>query len=79
MAIDLITKHIQKQLQDLPLKHRWDLAKMSCDGPLPSNVIVLKETNQVKVRNLNHLTNLRLHYSILHIDSPTLGHAYHYS
>ncbi|GAB5592160.1 Uridine-cytidine kinase-like 1 [Umbelopsis nana] len=48
VAIDLITKHIQKQLQDLPLKHRWDLAKMSCSGELPSNVIVLKETNQVK-------------------------------
>ncbi|KAJ2959487.1 hypothetical protein NQZ79_g5104 [Umbelopsis isabellina] len=48
VAIDLITKHIQKQLQDRPLKHRWDLAKIDCSGDLPPNVVVLKETNQIK-------------------------------
>ncbi|KAI8584185.1 hypothetical protein K450DRAFT_218553 [Umbelopsis ramanniana AG] len=48
VAIDLITKHVQKQLQDLPLKHRWSLAKMNCGNVLPPNVTVLKETNQIK-------------------------------
>lgn len=52
VAIDLITKHVQKQLQDLPLKHRWSLAKMNCGNELPPNVTVLKETNQIKVSGL---------------------------
>ncbi|CAG8482903.1 1545_t:CDS:10 [Ambispora gerdemannii] len=48
VAIDLITKHIQRQLHERRLSFRWELAKIECNGEVPANVIVLKETPQLK-------------------------------
>ncbi|KAG9284398.1 hypothetical protein G9A89_023655 [Geosiphon pyriformis] len=47
VAIDLITKHIQRQLHERKLSFRWDLAKIECDGEIPENVIVLEKTPQL--------------------------------
>ncbi|OZJ04059.1 hypothetical protein BZG36_04659 [Bifiguratus adelaidae] len=48
VAIDLITKHIQRELNDRLLHFRWDLARTDVGEGLPSSVIVLEPTNQVK-------------------------------
>ncbi|KAF8985635.1 Uridine-cytidine kinase-like 1 [Entomortierella lignicola] len=47
VAIDLLTKHIQRQLQDRKMQSRWDMAKITPPNQLPSNVIVLEKTKQI--------------------------------
>ncbi|KAF9386989.1 Uridine-cytidine kinase-like 1 [Podila verticillata] len=47
VAIDLLTKHIQRQLQERKMQSRWDMARISAPEELPSNVIVLEKTNQL--------------------------------
>ncbi|RIA98715.1 uracil phosphoribosyltransferase-domain-containing protein [Glomus cerebriforme] len=49
VAIDLITKHIQRQLHERQFNFRWDLVKIDCNGKeIPENVIVLDQTPQLK-------------------------------
>ncbi|CAO3572297.1 unnamed protein product [Mortierella alpina] len=47
VAIDLLTKHIQRQLQERKMQSRWDMARVSAPEELPSNVIVLEHTKQI--------------------------------
>ncbi|KAG0232092.1 Uridine-cytidine kinase-like 1 [Actinomortierella wolfii] len=47
VAIDLLTKHIQRQLQERKMKSRWDLAKIQAPLSPNPNVIVLEETKQI--------------------------------
>ncbi|KAI9231788.1 MAG: uracil phosphoribosyltransferase-domain-containing protein, partial [Podila humilis] len=47
VAIDLLTKHIQRQLQERKMQSRWDMARISAPEELPSNVIVLEKTKQL--------------------------------
>ncbi|KAG0042275.1 hypothetical protein BGZ83_000696 [Gryganskiella cystojenkinii] len=47
VAIDLLTKHIQRQLQDRKMQSRWDMARINPPQELPSNVIVLENTKQI--------------------------------
>lgn len=48
MAIDLLTKHIQRQLQERKMQSRWDMARICPPQELPPNVVVLEETKQIK-------------------------------
>ncbi|CAH1762701.1 69_t:CDS:10, partial [Entrophospora sp. SA101] len=48
VAIDLITKHIQRQLNEHKYNFRWDIAKKDCGKDLPNNVILLDQTRQLK-------------------------------
>ncbi|KAK9711166.1 Uridine kinase [Basidiobolus ranarum] len=48
VAIDLITKHMQRQLQERNLIFREKLANTPTNNSIPSNVTVLKQTNQLK-------------------------------
>ncbi|CAG8567091.1 4624_t:CDS:10, partial [Acaulospora colombiana] len=48
VAIDLITKHIQGQLQELRFNFRWDLTKIECGKELPKNVIILEQKPQLR-------------------------------
>lgn len=52
VAIDLLTKHIQRQLQERKMQSRWDMARISAPEELPSNVIVLEKTKQLLVNLL---------------------------
>ncbi|RHZ78191.1 hypothetical protein Glove_166g245 [Diversispora epigaea] len=68
VAIDLITKHIQRQLHELRYNFRWDLPKIECGEELPNNVIVLKQTPQLKgihtiIRDRNALRDDFLFYA----------------
>ncbi|KAG0001493.1 hypothetical protein BGZ80_007410 [Entomortierella chlamydospora] len=47
VAIDLLTKHIQRQLQERKMQSRWDMAKISPPKELSPNVIVLEKTKQI--------------------------------
>ncbi|KAG0371234.1 uracil phosphoribosyltransferase-domain-containing protein [Gamsiella multidivaricata] len=47
VAIDLLTKHIQRQLQERKMQSRWDMARINPPEELPSNVIVLEKTKQI--------------------------------
>lgn len=47
VAIDLLTKHIQRQLQERKMQSRWDMAKFNPPQGLPPNVVVLEKTNQI--------------------------------
>ncbi|KAG0302701.1 hypothetical protein BGZ98_007292 [Dissophora globulifera] len=47
VAIDLLTKHIQRQLQERKMQSRWDMARINPPEELPSNVIVLDKTKQI--------------------------------
>lgn len=53
MAIDLLTKHIQRQLQERKMQSRWDMARICPPQELPSNVVVLEETKQIKACHLS--------------------------
>ncbi|CAG8449882.1 2114_t:CDS:10 [Funneliformis mosseae] len=49
VAIDLITKHIQRQLNERQFNFRWDLLKFDCDDKeIPKKVTVLEQTTQLK-------------------------------
>ncbi|KAI7856632.1 uracil phosphoribosyltransferase-domain-containing protein [Circinella umbellata] len=48
VAIDLITKHIQRELTERNLHFRWDLANIPIEDGIPPDVLVLPETNQIK-------------------------------
>ncbi|CAG8459874.1 13850_t:CDS:10 [Funneliformis caledonium] len=49
VAIDLITKHIQRQLNERQFNFRWDLLKFDCDyKEIPKKVTVLEQTTQLK-------------------------------
>ncbi|CDS13428.1 hypothetical protein LRAMOSA05604 [Lichtheimia ramosa] len=48
VAIDLITKHVQKQLNERRMHLRWDLANTPIDNEVPPDVVVLPTTNQIK-------------------------------
>ncbi|KAG0380637.1 MAG: uracil phosphoribosyltransferase-domain-containing protein [Linnemannia gamsii] len=48
VAIDLLTKHIQRQLQERKMQSRWDMARICPPEDLPSNVVVLEESKQIK-------------------------------
>ncbi|RUS26564.1 hypothetical protein BC938DRAFT_470596 [Jimgerdemannia flammicorona] len=48
VAIDLITKHIQRQLKERLNSLRWDQARMPVGEALPETVVVLEPTNQIK-------------------------------
>ncbi|RUS16214.1 hypothetical protein BC937DRAFT_91491 [Endogone sp. FLAS-F59071] len=48
VAIDLITKHIQRQLKDRLHSLRWDLARTPIGEALPDTLVVLEPTNQIK-------------------------------
>ncbi|KAI8138802.1 uridine kinase [Fennellomyces sp. T-0311] len=48
VAIDLITKHVQRQLTERRMHLRWDLANTPIENTLPPDVLVLPETNQIK-------------------------------
>ncbi|CAI2167877.1 13122_t:CDS:10 [Funneliformis geosporum] len=49
VAIDLITKHIQRQLHERQVNFRWDLLKLDCnDKEIQKNVTVLEQTTQLK-------------------------------
>ncbi|CAB5310952.1 unnamed protein product [Rhizophagus irregularis] len=49
VAIDLITKHIQRQLHERQFNFRWDLLKIDYnDKKIPENVIILDQTSQLK-------------------------------
>ncbi|CAG8775552.1 609_t:CDS:2, partial [Cetraspora pellucida] len=49
VAIDLITKHIQRQLNECRYNFRWELSKkIDSDEELPKNIIVLDQTPQLK-------------------------------
>ncbi|CAO3606763.1 unnamed protein product [Cunninghamella blakesleeana] len=48
VAIDLITKHVQRQLNEKELHLRWDLVKSSIGKGIPDDVTVLPSTNQIK-------------------------------
>ncbi|KAG9068664.1 Uridine-cytidine kinase-like 1 [Linnemannia hyalina] len=41
VAIDLLTKHIQRQLQERKMQSRWDMARICPPHELPSNVVGL--------------------------------------
>ena len=67
VAIDLITKHIQRELTERNLHFRWDLANIPIEDGIPPDVLVLPETNQIKVglfilfnlvKKSNTLTNI---------------------
>ncbi|KAG0258018.1 hypothetical protein BG011_003597, partial [Mortierella polycephala] len=47
VAIDLLTKHIQRQLQERKMQSRWDMARINPPEKLPSNVIVLEKNTQL--------------------------------
>ncbi|ORZ03416.1 uracil phosphoribosyltransferase-domain-containing protein [Syncephalastrum racemosum] len=48
VAIDLITKHVQRQLNESRIHLRWDLADTPIEETVPPDVIVLPQTNQIK-------------------------------
>ncbi|KAI8990257.1 uridine kinase [Pilobolus umbonatus] len=49
IAIDLMTKHIQNQLNENIVNLRWGFARnTSVSGDIPSNVLVLPPKNQIK-------------------------------
>ncbi|GBC01847.1 hypothetical protein RclHR1_04350023 [Rhizophagus clarus] len=49
VAIDLITKHIQRQLHERQFNFRWDLLKSDYNfKKIPENVIILDQTSQLK-------------------------------
>lgn len=48
VAIDLITKHVQRQLNERRIHLRWDLVDTPIEETVPPDVIVLPETNQIK-------------------------------
>ena len=51
IAIDLITKHVRRQLSERRFAFRWTLARGCGDvDALPKSVTVLKQTSQLKVR-----------------------------
>jgi len=47
VAIDLLTKHIQRQLQERKMQSRWDIARVHPPEGFPSNVTVLEKTKQI--------------------------------
>ncbi|RKP26725.1 uracil phosphoribosyltransferase-domain-containing protein [Syncephalis pseudoplumigaleata] len=49
IAIDLIAKHVQRQLKERRFAFRWTLARGCSDlNSLPDSVIILKQTSQLK-------------------------------
>ncbi|KAI8055350.1 uridine kinase [Syncephalis plumigaleata] len=49
IAIDLIAKHVQRQLKERRFAFRWDLARGCSDlSSFPESVITLKQTSQLK-------------------------------
>ncbi|RKP07840.1 uridine kinase family-domain-containing protein [Thamnocephalis sphaerospora] len=61
IAIDLLGKHIRRQLAERDFSFRWDLARNSCDmKTIPPNVHVLKPTNQLKA----------LHTIVRNVETP---------
>ncbi|KAG0168016.1 hypothetical protein DFQ30_005384 [Apophysomyces sp. BC1015] len=48
VAIDLITKHVQRQLNEKQSQLRWDLLNTPVGKELPSEVLLLPQTNQIK-------------------------------
>ncbi|KAL1927196.1 hypothetical protein VTP01DRAFT_5159 [Rhizomucor pusillus] len=49
VAIDLITKHVQRQLSERRMHLRWDLVQNTpTDEVLPDDLVILPETNQIK-------------------------------
>ncbi|KAI9478285.1 MAG: uridine kinase family-domain-containing protein [Benjaminiella poitrasii] len=48
IAIDLITKHIQSQLQENMIYLRWGLLDTPVNSKLPDTVTILSATNQIK-------------------------------
>ncbi|ORZ16265.1 uridine kinase [Absidia repens] len=48
VAIDLITKHVQRQLNEKELHLRWDLARNSPTDEIPEDITVLPATNQIR-------------------------------
>ncbi|SAM03094.1 hypothetical protein [Absidia glauca] len=49
VAIDLITKHVQRQLNEKELHLRWDLANSCSSDQVPEDITVLPPTNQIRV------------------------------
>ncbi|GJJ71002.1 uridine kinase [Entomortierella parvispora] len=47
VAIDLLTKHIQRQLQERKMQSRWDMARINPPEELPKSVVLLENTKQV--------------------------------
>lgn len=48
IAIDLMTKHVQTQLNDTTTNFRWGLVDTPVNKELPNNVHVLPASNQVR-------------------------------
>lgn len=48
IAIDLMTKHVQTQLNDTMTNFRWGLVETPVSKELPKNVTVLPPKNQVR-------------------------------
>ncbi|KAI7906064.1 uridine kinase [Cokeromyces recurvatus] len=48
IAIDLMTKHIQSQLQENMINLRWGLLDTPINNELPDTVTILPQTNQIK-------------------------------
>ncbi|KAI8062516.1 uracil phosphoribosyltransferase-domain-containing protein [Gongronella butleri] len=48
VAIDLITKHVQRQLNEKELNLRWDLVKSSGSNDTPADVVVLPASKQIR-------------------------------
>ncbi|KAF7732570.1 hypothetical protein EC973_003317 [Apophysomyces ossiformis] len=48
VAIDLITKHVQRQLNEKQSQLRWDLLNTTVKKELPQEVLVLPQSNQIK-------------------------------
>ncbi|KAI7865016.1 uridine kinase [Spinellus fusiger] len=48
VAIDLLAKHVQRQLQESELHLRWSLGSTHVGETVPANVHVLPSTNQIK-------------------------------
>ena len=51
VAIDMVVKHIQRNLEDKSKKHQQDLKRLGMeveDEPLASNVLVLRSTPQIR-------------------------------
>ena len=50
VAVDLITEHIKRQLNERQFNFRWDLLKIDYNGKeIPDNIIILDQTPQLKV------------------------------
>lgn len=55
IAIDLMTKHIQMQLQENSVDIRWGLLDTPVNNEIPDTVTVLPPKNQIKVRKKKHI------------------------